>query len=70
MKPTEDAIQSIFKSIMSGFKAESAYIEYISCNPFDSQSLIASALNSNAHREACEGAGSEYVKVKMIPCEH
>jgi hypothetical protein len=50
IKPTEDAIQTIFKSVMTGYKAESAYVEYVCCNPFESQSMIASALNSFLHK--------------------
>lgn len=69
IKPTEEAVQAIFKGIITGFKHESAYLEYVACNPDESQSLIATALNSTIHKEALEGTANESVRVRMTAAE-
>lgn len=49
-KPTDDNIQTIFKTMLTGFKAETAFLSYVSCSPHEPQSLMASALNSYLHK--------------------
>ncbi len=53
-KPSESDIHKLFKSLSATLRSEASYFSNLICNPLKNQSILASALNNQSHKECLE----------------